>query len=237
MVVCLRCTMDQRWDAQICIGCGNILGTAVAPGSTAIPSIVPPPAEAPVNPWRQPQAVPAEPVASAPEVGAPMPVADDEEETPFGIPPKTTAKLAEGVPQAPLGEPIKLTFDNPLPDIDPDAPQAVPGPIRQAVDVPAIPVVPSEEAGTVRGVVQPAEDTLAVPAAYASFASEPASLEDFAIKEDEPAAEVVELSFPSVLTVAPPATHTPGWVDGPAAVVAGDEHASRAANSRWVGSV
>lgn len=248
MVVCLRCTMDLRWDAQVCIGCGSILGTAAAPGAPAIPSIAPPQLEAPPNPWRQPA---AETVAAAPApviAAAPAPVAAsvadypmavEEEEVPLGVPPKTTAKLAEGVPQDPPGMPLKLSFVDPLPPVN-ATPEYVPAeaPLTAVAETPAIPVEPSDGIGAVRGVGQPTEETLALPAAYATFAAEPMALADYAIADEEPPAEVVELSFPATLTVAPPAAHVAGWPTEAETSPQSqeDEHATRAANSRWLGA-
>jgi hypothetical protein len=106
----------------------------------------------------------------------------------------------------PIGTSIPMPFADPLPPIAASAPAAEYVPLALSADEASIPVAHTEDAATARGLGLPPEETLAVPAAYASFAPEPMSAD-----AAEAPAEVVPLLPAGGLTIAPPAVHVPGW--------------------------
>jgi hypothetical protein len=200
MPVCGRCTTQMLWDAQVCIGCGASLAAPIAPAAEKV-DLGPAP-HAPDNPWRQQQIEP-------PPLPVEAPAALDEPTTAAELLAPPAAEPVAYTPPA-LGTSIPLPFADPLPPLPVAEPYVAPAPVAVSDDLPAIPLVPADGVGTVRGVGQPAEETLAVPAAYASFAPEPMRpVPSYA--PESGTAEVVELEFPAVLTVAPPVTHAPGW--------------------------
>jgi hypothetical protein len=211
MQVCTRCTTYLPMTAQVCTGCGVLLETPIAPVAPAIPATGPAP-HAPDNPWRQPQhEPPVEPTFAEPEPAVMAETATEETVAAQPEPPAPPAYVPD-----PIGTPIKLTFADPLPPIAEHKPADAPATVSVSAEAPQIPLAASDGAGTVRGVGQPPEETLAVPAAYAQFAPEavqPVS----AYSPETGTADVVELSFPDVLTVAPPAAPVAGWPDAQSA--------------------
>ncbi len=169
-------------------------------------------------------AQPSAPTSPAAPVAEAAPVAPTPPITPIVTPmangqATVAADLATPASRGPL-----LAFD-PLPPVaaaaaeDPyvtatPAPTAAPA----APTTPVPPPIPVEDAaggGTVRGHAHSTEQTLAVPAAYATFAPEPTQAVA-AYRPDSGTADVVALDFPAVLTVAPPQAPVAGWPDNPA---------------------
>jgi hypothetical protein len=203
--------------SQVCVGCGQPLGAEATPlAAPAIEAVAPPVLESPDNPWRTTPSAPDEQIAHpiAP-VQAPVAEVEPDDEGP-ALPPEKAAP-SQAVISADLATPASrgplLAFD-PLPPVAAAASED-PYVTASAVAPPTAPTIPVEEVdgiGTVRGHAHSTEDTLAVPAAYATFAPEPAQ-QVAAYQPEAGHAEVVPLDFPAVLTVAPPQAPVAGWPD------------------------
>lgn len=199
MIVCSRCITLLAPGSQVCTGCGLPLGAEATPLAAPAIEASAPPAQsyrAPDNPWRHEQTEAVEhPTIEIPSAPGPQGQL------------MVTAELATPASKGPL-----LAFD-PLP---PAAPTENPDPyltsaVAQATpEGPAIGVEVSDGSGAVRGITHCTEDTLAVPAAYATFAPEVTQHVSSYLPESG-AADVVELTFPAVLTVAPPSAPVESW--------------------------
>jgi hypothetical protein len=216
LIICSRCATHLAPGSQVCLGCGLPLGAEAIP--LAAPAIEAaaaptPPADLPENPWRRRD--PAPELTAAARTPAPVFASLPIEETIATVP----APVAQ---KAPSAIPI-LGFD-PLPPVEEVAALPAAAPLELADDdLPAIAVVDEvyEAPAAIRGIVRSPEETLAVPAAYATFAPEASEAtqptESVAPYTPEwGTADVVEIDFPAVLTVAPPAAHVTGWSDVPA---------------------
>jgi hypothetical protein len=219
--------------AQVCFGCGLPLGAEATPlAAPAIEAVAPPAVPAADNPWRQPADETAAPVAAAPTYGeapvaavptygeAPVAEAPAETEAEAPAPRAGFAERSQAIVATELATPAKqgplLAFD-PLPPVatlsgedpyvtDSAAPKASRSPRTSR----AVGVEVSDTSGTVRGIAHSTEDTLAVPAAYATFAPE-AAQPAAAYQPESGEAAIVTLDFPAVLTVAPPQAPVAGW--------------------------
>jgi hypothetical protein len=189
----------------VCTGCGLPLEAesfapqlplpaAGAPAGAILPA-------AP-NPWRQPTDEPVTEVyVEAPAlVEAAAEIAEIAEIAATVEPAKP--KLAEGVPQDPPGMALKLTFADPLPPLPPPVTEPVVSTIGLSTE-PAPQLSVAEAAVSEPGFVLE-DEPLAVPAAYAQFASEPIAAEAV-----EAPAEVVPLVPAGGLRVAPSGPYIP----------------------------
>lgn len=197
MLVCQRCTTHLMPGMSVCTGCGLPMEAGFAPmGAPIAPAPGPSPLVATgPNPYRQ--AADHEPrYADEPSTYAPeQPVIPQKSETEAPIVP---FEAAVGVPQDPPGTALKLTFADPLPPLPPPAdPGAATGISVSGEPAPQFAIAEPN-------VAEPEfvlhDEPQAVPAAYAPFAEETGSLQDFAVTEP---AEIVPLVPPGGLTVAP----------------------------------
>jgi ribonuclease E len=208
--------------SQVCFGCGLPLGAEATPlAAPAIEAVSPPVLQAPDNPWRTTAPATVEetaPVAQQPAAPVEQPAAAEAPEQEAVAEAASTgfAERSQAVVAADLATPAVrgplLAFD-PLPPV---AASANEDPyVTATVEAPAAPAIPVEEvdgAGTIRGHAHSTEQTLAVPAAYATFAPE-ATQDVAAYRPDAGVADVVALDFPAVLTVAPPQAPVTSWPD------------------------
>jgi hypothetical protein len=203
--------------AQVCFGCGLPLGAEATPlAAPAIEAVAPPTLQTPDNPWRTTAPATAEETAPVAEQAPVVEAAST------GFAERSQATVATELATPAVRGPL-IAFD-PLP---PAAPQLNVDPyVTASVAKPAKPAIPVEDTtgiGTVRGIAHSAEETLAVPAAYATFA--PEATQDMATyRPDSSVADVVTLDFPAVLTVAPPQAPVTSWPE--------DDTQRRAAEAR-----
>ncbi|HVW81860.1 MAG TPA: hypothetical protein VHB69_13060 [Mycobacteriales bacterium] len=211
--------------AQVCYGCGLVLDTVAVEPIAVEPVAVP---EVAI----EPDAVPEVPVA---QVAEPVtePIAEPVTEPIAESQPAQGQALVTPALATPAARDRILAFD-PLPPLtapvgeDPYVTAPAPAPVAPAAEVevevePTITVEDVDAPGLVRGHALPADETLAVPAAYATFAPETYDVPDY--RPESGTADVIEINFPGALTVAPPQAPVADWpqpqsdpyVTGPAA--------------------